>query len=136
MKQAAIHAKAEYFNLKAKPSARHKRKDASSSQQENSIRVRGKYSRDNHRAPLSNHDCELEVFTLPNTSYEIVLMNEHEMILKLTNRKPNGQDNRDIGKFCRYHQHNSYYTEEYISLRKIVERLIREGKLDQYIARP
>ncbi|XP_034225454.1 uncharacterized protein LOC117635213 [Prunus dulcis] len=33
-------------------------------------------------------------------------------------------------------QHNSHNTEECISLRKIVERLIREGKLDQYIARP
>ncbi|CAL8089474.1 unnamed protein product [Prunus armeniaca] len=31
---------------------------------------------------------------------------------------------------------NSHNTEDCISMRKIVERLIREGKLDQYIARP
>ncbi|CAL8168104.1 unnamed protein product [Prunus armeniaca] len=63
-------------------------------------------------------------------------MNEHDQIPKPTNRKPNRQDNRDTGKFCRYHQQNSHNTEDCISLRKIVERLIREGKLDQYIARP
>ncbi|XP_016647078.1 PREDICTED: uncharacterized protein LOC107880318 [Prunus mume] len=63
-------------------------------------------------------------------------MNEHDQIPKPTNRKPGRQDNRDTGKFCRYHQQNSHNTEDCISLRKIVERLIREGKLDQYLARP
>ncbi|XP_016652617.1 PREDICTED: uncharacterized protein LOC107881981 [Prunus mume] len=62
-------------------------------------------------------------------------MNEHGQIPKPI-RKPNQQDNRDTGKFCRYHQQNNHNTEDCISLRKIVERLIREGKLDQYIARP
>ena len=70
-----------------------------------------------------------------NTTYEAVLMNENEIIPKPNHQKPNRQDNQDTGKFCRYHQHNSYNTEECISLRKIVECLIREGKLDQYIAR-
>ncbi|CAL2265483.1 unnamed protein product [Prunus armeniaca] len=51
-------------------------------------------------------------------------------------QKKSSHDNRDTGKFCRYHQHNSHNTEDCISLRKIVKRLIREGKLDQYIARP
>ncbi|XP_021812767.1 uncharacterized protein LOC110755795 [Prunus avium] len=63
-------------------------------------------------------------------------MNENEIIPKPAFRKPNRQDGRDTGKFCRYHQQNSHNTEDCISLRKIVERLIREGKLDQYIARP
>ncbi|CAL2243116.1 unnamed protein product [Prunus armeniaca] len=63
-------------------------------------------------------------------------MNEHEIIPKPNHRKPNRQDNRDTGKFCRYNQHNNHNTEDFISLRKIVERLIGEGKLDQYIARP
>lgn len=63
-------------------------------------------------------------------------MNEHEVIPKPANWNPNQQDNRDTEKFCRYHQHNSHNTEECISLRKIFERLIWEGKLDQYIARP
>ncbi|CAL8163018.1 unnamed protein product [Prunus armeniaca] len=63
-------------------------------------------------------------------------MNEHDHIPKPTNRKPSRQDNRDTGKFYRYHQQNSHNTEDCISLRKIVERLIREGKLDQYIAKP
>ncbi|XP_021833423.1 uncharacterized protein LOC110773229 [Prunus avium] len=78
----------------------------------------------------------MEVFTLLNTSYEAVLMNENEIIPKPAFRKPNRQDGRDTGKFCRYHQQNSHNTEDCISLLKIVERLIREGKLDQYIARP
>ncbi|XP_008229864.1 PREDICTED: uncharacterized protein LOC103329215 [Prunus mume] len=63
-------------------------------------------------------------------------MNEHEKIPKPNNRKLNRQYNRDTGKFCRYHQQNIHNTEDCISLRKIVERLIRERKLDQYIARP
>ncbi|XP_016651080.1 PREDICTED: uncharacterized protein LOC107881572 [Prunus mume] len=63
-------------------------------------------------------------------------MNDHGIIPKPNHRKPNRQDNRDTGKFCQYHQHNSHNTEECISVRKIIERLIREGKLDQYIARP
>ncbi|CAL8994500.1 unnamed protein product [Prunus brigantina] len=96
----------------------HKRKDNHDDRRGNSKKGRGKYGRNEHRAPLPN------------------LMNEHEQIPKPTNRKPNRQDNRDTGKFCRYHQQNSHNTEDCISLRKIVERLIREGKLDQYIARP
>ncbi|CAL9024966.1 unnamed protein product [Prunus brigantina] len=155
MKQAAIHAKAEYFNSKPGPSARkeesapksypgrtddssagHKRKDDRDSRQGNPKKGRGKYDRNDHRAPLPNHDRAQEVFTMLNTTYEVVLMNEHDQIPKPANRKPNRQDNRDTGKFCRYHQQNSHNTEDCISLRKIAECLIREGKLDQYIARP
>ncbi|CAL9016409.1 unnamed protein product, partial [Prunus brigantina] len=131
MKQAAVHAKAEYFNSKFGPTARQEESAPKASK-----KGRGKHGRNDHRAPLPNHDRAQEVFTLLNTTYEAVLMNEHERIPKPTNRKPNRQDNRDTGKFCRYHQQNSHNTEDYISLRKIVERLIREGKLDQYIARP
>ncbi|CAL8168396.1 unnamed protein product [Prunus armeniaca] len=155
MKQVAVHAKAEYFNSKPGPSARqeesapksypgriddssagHNRKDDSDHRQGNSKKGRGKYGRNDHRAPLPNLDRAQEVFTLLNTTYEAVLMNEHEKIPKPNNRKPNRQDNQDTGKFCRYHQQNSHNTEDCISLRKIIERLIREGKLDQYIARP
>ncbi|CAL8153085.1 unnamed protein product [Prunus armeniaca] len=114
----------------------HKRKDNRDSRQGNSKKGRGKHGRNDHRAPLPNHDHAQEVFTLLNTTYEIVLMNEHDQIPKPTNRKPNRQDNRDTGKFCRYHQQNSHNTEDCISLRKIVERLIRKRKLDHYIARP
>ncbi|CAL2271001.1 unnamed protein product [Prunus armeniaca] len=153
MKQAAVHAKAEYFNSKLGPSARkeesatksypgqtddssagHKRKADRDSRKGNSKKGREKYGRNDHRAPVPNHDRE--VLTLLNTTYETVLMNEHDQIPKPTNRKPNRQDNRDTSKFCRYHQQNSHNTEDCISLRKIVERLIREGKLDQYLARP
>ncbi|CAL8112758.1 unnamed protein product [Prunus armeniaca] len=63
-------------------------------------------------------------------------MNEHDQIPKPNHQKHNRQDNRYTGKFCRFHQQNSHNTEDCISLRKIVERLIQEGKLDQYIARP
>ncbi|CAL9007786.1 unnamed protein product [Prunus brigantina] len=162
MKQAAVHAKAEYFNSKPGPTARqgesapkaypgqessyppgrvdgssvgNKRKDNREDRQGSSKKGRGKHGRNDHRAPLPNHDRTQEVFTLLNTTYEAVLMNEHEQILK-PNRKPNRQDTRETGKFCRYHQQSSHNTEDCISLRKIVERLIREGKLDQYIARP
>ncbi|XP_021815595.1 uncharacterized protein LOC110758113 [Prunus avium] len=165
MKQATIHAKAEYFNSKVGPSARqeepvpqkysaqekpygtieknggyqvgHKRKDSHGGvRQEHYKKGKGRFGRNDHCAPLPNHGQGQEVYTLLNTSYEAVLMNEQEIIPKPVNRKPNRQDNRDTRKFCRYHQHNSHNTEDCISLRKIVERLIREGKLDQYIARP
>ena len=36
--------------------------------------------------------------------------------------------------FCKYHKYNGHDTESCIALRKIVERLIREGKLDQYLS--
>ncbi|CAL9026188.1 unnamed protein product, partial [Prunus brigantina] len=82
MKQAAVHAKAEYFNSKSGPTARqeesapksypgqgssypprrtddtsagHKRKDDRESRQGGSRKGRGKYGRDDHRAPLLNH---------------------------------------------------------------------------------
>ncbi|CAL2272245.1 unnamed protein product [Prunus armeniaca] len=122
IKQAAVHAKAEYFNSKPRPSARqeesapksylgrtndssagHKRNDDRDNWQGSSKKGRGKYGRNDHRAPISNHDRAQEVFTLLNTTYEAVLMNEHDQTLK-PDRKPNRQDNRDTGKFCRYHQ--------------------------------
>ncbi|BFG25439.1 hypothetical protein CerSpe_117130 [Prunus speciosa] len=155
MKQAAIHAKAEYFNSKAEPTARqnepikrsataqaspftstaqpagypesHKRKDAGSSQKGHSKKNKSRYGRDSYRAPLPVHNPGTKVFTLLNTSYEAVLMNENEIVPKPAFWKPNRQDARDTGKFCRYHQQNSYNTEDCISLRKIVKRLIRAG---------
>ncbi|CAL2277092.1 unnamed protein product [Prunus armeniaca] len=75
MKQAAVHAKAEYFNSKPGPSARqegsttksypgrtddssagHKQKDDRDHRQGNSKKGRGKYGRNDHRVPLPNHD--------------------------------------------------------------------------------
>ncbi|XP_021813076.1 uncharacterized protein LOC110756013 [Prunus avium] len=164
MKQAAIHAKAEYFNSKAEPTARqnkplqhsamaqispfaptvrpaeytesHKCKDTGRSQKGHSKKNKGRYDKDSYRAPLPAHNQGTEVFTLLNASYEAVLMNENEIIPKPAFRKPSRQDSRDTEKFCRYHQQNNHNTEDCISLRKIVERLIWEGKLDQYITRP
>ncbi|CAL2239564.1 unnamed protein product [Prunus armeniaca] len=121
MKQAAIHTKAEYFNSKSGPLARqeepalksypgqeslcaprridessagHKRKDDHDNRQGNSKKGRGKYGRNDHRAPLPNPNHAQEVFTLLNTTYNDVLMNEHEIIPKPNHRKPNRQDNR------------------------------------------
>ncbi|CAL8077346.1 unnamed protein product [Prunus armeniaca] len=101
MKHAAVHAKAEYFNSKSGPSARqeesapksypgqtddysavHKRKDDRDNRQGSSKKGRGKYGRNDHRAPQPNHDCAQEVFTMLNTTYEAVLMNEHDQIPK------------------------------------------------------
>ncbi|XP_034218184.1 uncharacterized protein LOC117629717 [Prunus dulcis] len=160
MKQAAVHAKAEYFNSKPSVSARredsepsaypakapsyervdsysagHKRKDNRADRRDLPKKGKRRYGHNDNRAPLQNRDHDNEVFTLLNTTYEAVLMNEQEIIPKSNLRRPNRQDNRKTGKFCRYHQHNSHNKENCISLRKIVERLIREGKLDQYIAR-
>ncbi|CAL8999507.1 unnamed protein product [Prunus brigantina] len=82
------------------PSAGQKRKDDRDNRQGGSKKGRGKYGRNDHRAPLPNQDRAQEVFTLLNTTYEAVLMNEHEIISKPNHRKPNRQDNRDTGKFC------------------------------------
>ncbi|XP_008240776.1 PREDICTED: uncharacterized protein LOC103339283 [Prunus mume] len=115
MKQAIIYAKVEYFNSKSGPLARQE------------------------EPTLKNYSAQRQPYTpiertdgYPATG----LMNEQEIIPKLVNRKPNRQDNRDTEKFYQYHQHNNHNTKECISLRKIVEHLIQEGKLDQYIARP
>lgn len=63
-------------------------------------------------------------------------MNEQEIIPKLANRRPNWQNNRDTNKFRRYHQHNCHDTEQCIPLKKIIEQLVKEGKLDRFIQRP
>ncbi|CAL8988591.1 unnamed protein product, partial [Prunus brigantina] len=105
MKQAAVHAKAEYFNSKSEPTARQAESvpKAYPRQESFSKKGRGKHGRNDNRAPLPNHDRAQEVFTLLNTTYEAVLMNEHDQIPK-PNRKPNRRDARESGKFCRYHQ--------------------------------
>ncbi|CAL9010720.1 unnamed protein product, partial [Prunus brigantina] len=74
-----------------------------------------------------------EVFTILNTSYERVLMAENQMIPKPSLRKLPRQVDKDTGVFCRYHQYNGHNTESCIALRRIVEKLISEGKLDQYL---
>ncbi|CAL8993373.1 unnamed protein product, partial [Prunus brigantina] len=74
-----------------------------------------------------------EVFTTLNTSYERVLMAENQMIPKPSFRKLPRQVDKDTGVFCRYHQYNGHDTESCIALRRIVEKLISEGKLDQYL---
>ncbi|KAI5312710.1 hypothetical protein L3X38_041884 [Prunus dulcis] len=102
MKQAAIHAKAEYFNSKFGPSAwqeesalksysvqgspyapvertygylaSQKQNDNPNTRQGHSKKGKEKYDRNDHRAPLSNHDCGQEVFTLLNTTYEVILI--------------------------------------------------------------
>ncbi|CAL8991542.1 unnamed protein product, partial [Prunus brigantina] len=74
-----------------------------------------------------------EVFTILNTSYERVLMAENQMIPKPSFRKLPRQVDKDTGVFCRYHQYNGHDTESCIALRRIVEKMIGEGKLDQYL---
>ncbi|CAL8090364.1 unnamed protein product [Prunus armeniaca] len=44
------------------------------------------------------------------------------------------QVDKDIGVFCHYHEYNDHDIESCIALRKVVERLINEGKLDQYLS--
>ncbi|XP_034197018.1 uncharacterized protein LOC117612439 [Prunus dulcis] len=126
MKHAAVHAKAEYFNSKPSVSAR-------------------------------REDTEPNAYPAKTQAYERVdsYSTDHK-------RKDNRADRRDQlkkgkGRYGRNdnrgplpnrdhvnevftllnttYEHNSHNTENCISLRKIVERLIREGRLDQYIAR-
>lgn len=78
-------------------------------------------------------DRQAEVFTLLNTTYEYVLVNENQMIPKLDSTKLPRSSYKDTRVFCRYHQYNGHDTESCIALCKIVERLINEGKLDQYL---
>ncbi|CAL2226728.1 unnamed protein product [Prunus armeniaca] len=75
-----------------------------------------------------------EVFTAPNSTYEHVLMAENQIIPKPSNWKLPRQVDKDMGVFCRYHQYNGHDAESCIALRKIIEKLISEGKLDQYPA--
>ncbi|CAL8117037.1 unnamed protein product [Prunus armeniaca] len=55
------------------------------------------------------------------------------MIPKPSLRKLPRQVDKDTRVFCRYHQYNGHDTESCIALRTIVEKLISEGKLDQYL---
>ncbi|CAL8175956.1 unnamed protein product [Prunus armeniaca] len=74
-----------------------------------------------------------EVFTSINSTYEHVLMAENQMIPKPNSRKLPRQVDKDTGVFSCYHQYNGHDTESCIALRKIVESVINEGKLDQYL---
>ncbi|CAL8991494.1 unnamed protein product [Prunus brigantina] len=60
-------------------------------------------------------------------------MAENQMIPKPSLRKLPRQVDKDTGVFCRYHQYNGHDTESCIALRRIIEKLISEGKLDQYL---
>ncbi|CAL9019505.1 unnamed protein product [Prunus brigantina] len=79
-----------YASIKADESlAGRNRKDDHDNRHGSSKKGRGKYGRNDHRAPLPNHDHAQEVFSLLNTTYEVILMNENEIIPKPNNRKPN-----------------------------------------------
>lgn len=69
----------------------------------------------------------LEAFTLLNSTCKYVLMAENQMIPKSNNRKLPRQIDKDTGVFC-------HDTESCIGLRRVVEHLISEGKLDQYLS--
>ncbi|CAL8114265.1 unnamed protein product [Prunus armeniaca] len=78
-------------------------------------------------------DRPLEVFTILNSTYEHFLLAENQMIPKPSLRKLPRQLDKDTGVFYRYHQYNGHDIESCIALRRIVEKLISEGKLDQYL---
>ncbi|CAL9007143.1 unnamed protein product [Prunus brigantina] len=107
-----------------------KRRDSFQGRQDGTKRSKESGSR-NFRGTKS--DRPPEVFTILNTSYERVLMAENQMIPKPSFRKLPRQVDKDTGVFCRYHQYNGHDTESCIALRRIVEKLISEGKLDQYL---
>ncbi|XP_021829439.1 uncharacterized protein LOC110769717 [Prunus avium] len=125
MKQAAIHAKAEHFNSKGPASALPTKTDTNKKGKDSGRR--GDFDEPKRNRPE-------EIFTLLNTTYEHVLLTEGDIIPKPNNRKLPRQSEKDTGVFCRYHQYNGHDTESCIALRKIVERLINEGRLDQYLS--
>ncbi|XP_020417977.1 uncharacterized protein LOC109948691 [Prunus persica] len=176
MKQAAIHAKAEYFNSKHGPAnlARNtfadlppasapalappqhstptpstqgnqqpKRKD--SYQHPFSNNKRGKHGNHHHssggnppktddRAPLPlTPRPRFEVFTTLNTTYENVLVREAPIIPKPPPQRPSSKPMPNTGVFCRFHQFSGHDTESCVALRNIIEGLICEGKLDNYV---
>ncbi|XP_021801487.1 uncharacterized protein LOC110745676 [Prunus avium] len=111
--------------------ARHKRKDNFRDRQDGG--KRGKDSSRRSDFGNSTKNRSEEIFTFLNTTYEHVLLTEGELIPKPNNRKLPRQNGKDTGVFCRYHQYNGHDTKSCIALRKIVERLINDGKLDQYL---
>ncbi|CAL9005145.1 unnamed protein product, partial [Prunus brigantina] len=104
-----------------------KRRDSFQGRQDGGKRNKESGGR-NFRSPKS--DRPPEVFTILNSSYEHVLMAENQIIPKPNPRKLPRQVDKDTGVFCRYHQYNGHDTESCIALRRIVEKLISEGKLD------
>ncbi|XP_021822161.1 uncharacterized protein LOC110763638 [Prunus avium] len=112
--------------------ARNKRKDHFRDRQDSTKKGKDSDGRGDFGNPKKNRPEA--IFTLLNTTYEHVLLTEGEMIPKPNNRKLPRSNEKDTGVFCRYHQYNGHDTESCIALRKIVERLINEGKLDQYLS--
>lgn len=108
-----------------------KRKDGSFRQKDEikhgkDARGQGSYDRPKPSQPI-------KVFTFLNTTYKSILMNENHMILMPSNYKLPWQVDKDTRVFCQYYQYNGHDTESCFALRNIVERLISEGKLDQYL---
>ena len=58
----------------------------------------------------------------------------------LQNKRPPPREStekeRETGKFCLFHQIHGHSTNECRHLRDVVERLLREGKLDEYRVAP
>ncbi|CAL9026173.1 unnamed protein product [Prunus brigantina] len=140
MKQAAVHAKAEYFNSKRGPAT-----SACNTFPDPPAASRGRHGnhhqssggnppRTGDRAPLPfTPKPRFEVFTTLNTTYENVLVHEAPIIPKPPPRRPGSKPTPNTGVFCRFHQFGGHDTESCIALRNIIEGLIREGKLEKYV---
>ncbi|CAL2257296.1 unnamed protein product [Prunus armeniaca] len=74
-----------------------------------------------------------EVFTMLNTTYEHVLVNDIPIIPKPHSRRPTTKPMSDTGVFYLFHQFNGHDIESCITLRNIIESFIWEGKLDKYV---
>ncbi|XP_020424437.1 uncharacterized protein LOC109950302 [Prunus persica] len=176
MKQAAVHAKTEYFNSKRGPAnlARNtfadppsasvpapappqhstpaqstqgtphpKRKDSYQHPFSNNKRDRhGNHHQSSGSNPPKTSDRaplpftprpRFEVFTTLNTTYENVLVHEAPIIPKPPPRRPFGKPMPNTGFLCHFHQFSGHDTESCVALRNIIEGLICEGKLDNYV---
>ena len=76
-------------------------------------------------------------YTPLNTSLEnVYLQTCNTMQYKKPAPKPSMERQVQTGKFCRFHESYGHNTNECRHLQDLIEKLIRERKLDQYVWAP
>ncbi|CAL8988523.1 unnamed protein product, partial [Prunus brigantina] len=136
MKQAAVHAKAEYFNSKrglatparnpfAKPppaSAPTPAPPQHSTPAPNTQDAQHPKRKDSYQHTFNNNKRGRH-----GNHHQSSRVNPHGTGDRGSKPVPN------TGVFCRFHQFGGHDTESCVALRNIIEGLIREGKLDKYV---
>ncbi|CAL2256861.1 unnamed protein product [Prunus armeniaca] len=138
MRQAAVHAKAEYFNSKRGPatSARSTIGDLpptlvpTPAPPQLSIPTP-----DNQGTPHPKRkDSYLHTFSSGKRGrHGNHLVHEAPVMPKPPPQRPSNKPMTNTGVFCHFHQFSGHDTESCFALRNIIEGLIREEKLDKYV---